>query len=390
MADIYTETTTKGLGSRLGDSIKGVVVGLVLAVVSVPLLYWNEGRAVRTAKSLREGAGAVVSVGADRIDAANEGKLVHFSGASVCNERLNDPTFNVAAVAVKLARKVEIYQWTESKKEETRKETGGSEKTTTTYTYDKKWSDQLEKSSEFKVKEGHVNPPLMPELSHEWKARRVTVGAFVLGPELIDKMGTFEKLPLGSEDLAGFPAENGVRAVLADGVAYYGANPALPAVGDLRISYSVVKPGPLSVIGKQQGKEVAAYQTQAGDALLMLSAGTHKAAAMFAAAEAENAMLTWILRLVGLLLMCIGIYSVFKPLAVVGDVVPIVGSMLAAGLGLFAALIGTSISVMVIAFAWVAYRPLVGGPLLLAGVAGIIAMVMMRKKKVVAAPVPGK
>ena len=40
---------------------------------------WNEGRAVRTAESLEEGAGAVVSVPADAVDPGNEGKLVHVS-----------------------------------------------------------------------------------------------------------------------------------------------------------------------------------------------------------------------------------------------------------------------------------------------------------------------
>src|SRR5437763_1909546 len=44
----------QGYGSRLIESIKGVVFGVVLFVVSIPLLWWNEGRAVQTARSLRE------------------------------------------------------------------------------------------------------------------------------------------------------------------------------------------------------------------------------------------------------------------------------------------------------------------------------------------------
>ena len=41
-----------------------MLVGLVLIVAMVVLLFWNEGRAVTTARSLAEGAGAVV-IGAD-------------------------------------------------------------------------------------------------------------------------------------------------------------------------------------------------------------------------------------------------------------------------------------------------------------------------------------
>jgi len=55
MSDSYTETTQKSWASRIGESIKGVLIGLVLIVGSVIGLFWNEGRAVQTAKSLAEG-----------------------------------------------------------------------------------------------------------------------------------------------------------------------------------------------------------------------------------------------------------------------------------------------------------------------------------------------
>ena len=58
---------------RLGSSFKGVLVGLALFIAGFPILFLNEGRAVDTAKRLKEGAGAVVDVPADKIDAANEG-----------------------------------------------------------------------------------------------------------------------------------------------------------------------------------------------------------------------------------------------------------------------------------------------------------------------------
>ena len=80
MSNSFTETTSTSWFGRLRHSVGGVVIGLVLIVGMVVLLFWNEGRAVTTARSLAEGAGAVVSVGADAVDAANEGKLVHVSG----------------------------------------------------------------------------------------------------------------------------------------------------------------------------------------------------------------------------------------------------------------------------------------------------------------------
>ncbi len=36
-----------------------MLFGLVMFVAAFPIIYWNEGRAVRTARSLTEGLGAV-------------------------------------------------------------------------------------------------------------------------------------------------------------------------------------------------------------------------------------------------------------------------------------------------------------------------------------------
>ena len=98
--DSYTETTSQGWFSRLGDAIKGVLFGLLLAIVAFPLLFWNEGRAVRTAKSLAEGRGAVVAASAERLDPANEGKLVHVAGRARTEDTVADPLFGVQAPAI--------------------------------------------------------------------------------------------------------------------------------------------------------------------------------------------------------------------------------------------------------------------------------------------------
>ena len=75
-ADTFTEVTDQSWFSRIGGSIKGVLVGLILFVAAFPVLFWNEGRAVKTARSLTEGAAAVIEVSADAPDPGNEGKLV--------------------------------------------------------------------------------------------------------------------------------------------------------------------------------------------------------------------------------------------------------------------------------------------------------------------------
>src|SRR5690242_17610165 len=106
----YTEITRLGYGRRLTGSLGGAVVGLVLFLVSFILLFWNEGRAITTARSLEEGASAVVSVAADSVNPQYEGKLVHFSGNTSAST-LKDPLLGVSAQGVHLNRYVEMFQW---------------------------------------------------------------------------------------------------------------------------------------------------------------------------------------------------------------------------------------------------------------------------------------
>src|SRR5678815_3264055 len=146
----FTEVTSQGWVSRLMESIKGVLVGGAFFVGAFPLLVWNEGRAVTTARSLEEGAGVVVSVPADAVARGNEGKLVHVSGQATTTQTLADPEFAVSAPALRLRRTVEVYQWKEHEKSEKRNKLGGGTETVRTYTYSKEWDDDLVNSGSFR------------------------------------------------------------------------------------------------------------------------------------------------------------------------------------------------------------------------------------------------
>src|SRR5262249_9775901 len=151
MSDTFTEITQKGWTSRIGESIKGVLTGIVLIGLSCIGLFWNEGRAVQTAKSLAEGEGLVVTIEAPRVDAANEGKLVHVTGEMKAGVKPNDADFGVSAEGLRLYRTAEMFQWKEEKKTETRKGVGGSEETVTTYSYTPGWSESPIESRDFRV-----------------------------------------------------------------------------------------------------------------------------------------------------------------------------------------------------------------------------------------------
>lgn len=65
----YTETTTTSWFTRIKNALTGIVIGIILILVSIYFLFWNEGRAIQTYRALAEGAGLVVSVDSTGIDA---------------------------------------------------------------------------------------------------------------------------------------------------------------------------------------------------------------------------------------------------------------------------------------------------------------------------------
>jgi hypothetical protein len=461
-----TEVTSESWFERLKNSIKSVLLGIVLFIVSFPLLWFNEGCAVRTAKSLAEGQRDVVSVNADAVDRANESKLVHLSGKADTQEVLTDQTFGVSETALMLARRVEMYQWIENKEEKEERQTGGSKKTTTVYTYDQVWQEGLNDSLNFKQPEGHENPDSMPVSSATFKASVVTLGAFKLTADQISAtVNKSEKKPIAvtEEMLSQVPAPLREKLTIHDGRLYLpakaqtappsGTNTAgetgadggdtaasatapddgetataeraaaaegdapdanggedgespsgdgetapapapsgtaavaigEPQIGDVRVSFTVVRPTTISVIAQQVGDSFQPYQTKAGDQLDRVDIGKLSAEEMFQKAVAENNMRTWILRLVGFLLMLFGLMMLFSPLVVLADVIPMVGDLLRAGSFVIALAIAVPLSLLTIAVAWVVYRPLLGICLIVVGAAVFVGLFMLFRKKGAAA-----
>ena len=374
MPDRVTVTSSQSWFSRLGESIKSVLFGAILFLAGFPLLFTNEGRAVRTAKSLDEGAGVVQSVSPDVVDPSKDGELVHVSGFTSTEDVLSDETFGVSENAIHLARDVEMYQWVENKSSSSETRVGGSEETTTTYEYETEWRDSLVSSSSFQSPAGHENPSAMPYDSRAEQARRVELGAFVLSDSQIRSLRRREPLTVSS-------VPSGLRNARAhDGYVYIGANPGAPEVGDVRVKFSVVRPGPVSVVARQTGPSFEPYNARAGANVFLLEESLVSAEAMFDSAQQANTNLTWFLRFVGFLVMFIGLRLVFRPIAVFGDVVPIVGRLLGAGIGAFSAFVAAFFAFGTIAIAWIAYRPLLGVTLL-ALAAGAIYLLIRKVKK---------
>lgn len=185
---------------QMGNAMKGIVTGLVLFVVGFPLLFWNEGRAVKTANCLEAGLQSVIkNVPTDKIDPANEGKLVHVTGLAATSDILADDAFAVSANAIKLSREVEIYQWVEDAETHTRKE-GNKTYEDTTYTHALKWVPEPVDSTEFHLtaaERGKIeNPPVSAYNDVKYTARNVTLGVFKMPQSRIERIGGSTAMPI--------------------------------------------------------------------------------------------------------------------------------------------------------------------------------------------------
>jgi hypothetical protein len=372
VSDGFTEFTNQSWFGRLGSAIKGIIFGVILFLGAIILLFWNEGRAVKRYKLLKEGKNIVVSIDANNVDSLNEGKLVHVSGLATTDEILKDDSFGISVNAIKLKRNVEMYQWKEHKQRRKKKKLGGGTTTKTTYTYSKVWSKRLIDSSRFKIQQGHENPVDMPYSSIEKKATEVRVGAFYLSPSLIDKISGYKHLPAEKTQLTedmGFKIKNGDY--------YLGNSSSNPKVGDVRVSFQIIKDAEVSLVSAQVGNSFAPYKTKSGGELELLEQGILSADEMFKQATESNVLLTWILRIVGFIIMFVGILMMFKVLSVVADVIPLLGSVVSAGTGIISFLIALILSSLTVAIAWITFRPLIAASLIIL----IFACVFLIKKK---------
>lgn len=365
--------TTQSLPARLGKSLSGILGGIALFILSIVLLWWNEGRAVNTALDLAEGEAAVIELSQiGKIDPSTHGALVHLSGLTESSEILRDDVFGIAIPALRLRRNVEMLQWRENTETKTRTKLGGGTETETTFTYEKAWSETLIDSSKFESPADHKNPTEKPLESRNTQASEVRLGAYRLGPGLVAKLGNFNELS---------PPEALPEGHIAQGnVIFRSADPNAPRVGDLRITFKAAMPEEISVIARNNQGILDGYRASKGSAIQLLQYGYVDATEMFQSAKSANKMLTFGLRILGIILMFVGANSVMGPIGVVADVVPFIGRVTRVGTSLIAAIITLPVSLTTIALAWISHRPFLAIGIILLGAALAFTIIQFARK----------
>lgn len=354
-----------GFLQRIGSSLAGVLVGLALLVLASGLLFWNEGRAVQTAKSLDEGLNMVVTIqNTQVVSMENNGKLVHLIGDLTTDKVLSDPEYNIAIYAVKLNRVVEMYQWVEHETERKYDEGNGQTRIEKEYSYSQEWLPHVVRSNGFDDSFNHRNPSSMPVEARSYVAQNVNVGEFFLSDGLKSKISTFKQLRLDSRNIP-----EGNKAIMFDGMVYHSVNPSHPQIGDVRIKFEYAgisgktqhgPPTTVSIIARQLNNKLVPYQTMAGDILEILYEGSFSAKEIFGKEKMQNSVLTWAIRLGGWLLMFIGFSCLTSIITTLVDWLPLIRDIVALGVCLMNVSLAISLSLTIIAIGWIFYRPLLG------------------------------
>jgi hypothetical protein len=445
----FTETTTTGYGTRVGRSFKSIGSGFIIFCLATALLWWNEGRAVKTEKMLDEAGNAYVEMeNPNKKDASLEGELICGTAMATTEDSLSDAQFGIGAKAIALRRTVEYYQWVEHAESKSEDKLGGKQVTTTTYTYSKQWVSSPVQSSQFKDPAYQNKNMVLTTIDEaEQYAENVSFGAYKLSESLIHSISSREGLDLAiSEDLlAQFdkstqaayerfygvqksiqqpttqqptpqPAiPDSIRALLSDSaravldslqavndsivksmadaenkkdlqyvhqasnVLYFGRVPGSPEVGDVRVTFEIVVPAKVTVMAVVDGDSFKPYKAKNGKRFQTLVMGKKSGDEIIDAEKEANNMILWALRILGIMLVIAGLKGIFGFLETILKVVPFIANIFGWGVGVVCTVIGVVWSLIVIALAWLFYRPLLGISLLV--LAGFLIWVFAFKGK---------
>jgi hypothetical protein len=184
-----------------------------------------------------------IAVATSGIDPMNEGRLISVQGKLEFVAAPIDPDLGlVVEDAAILIRIVEMYQWRESCID-------------LTCTQFAKWTDTLVDSSRFHDQIGHVNPDRFPFESAQIDATGIHVGVFRPDSDLLVTQLAKVARPVRLDEL---PANLSASFSEVDGVLVAGTDPLQPAVGGLRIGYSVIPSGTVTLIGIQHDDQLVA------------------------------------------------------------------------------------------------------------------------------------
>lgn len=340
----------------------GIFVGLIFILAGIFMLWFNEGRTVQTKAAIMEAEEEYVDVSSTQADKNNEGKLIATNGKlEVSYDGVTDTTFDIHVARAKLQRTVEMYQW----KETCKNDSNGNE----VCRYNTVWDDEIIDSDTFEDST-HNNPSSMPYSSETFTADGSRVGDFLLDRELLNQLNANKKVNLKDT------AKTTNMGLTSDGTYYTNVQNGTPKVGDIRISFSYSDANNVSVLAVQNNNSFSKFTSKEGYTIYELEEGTLNGKQILQKLSDENNMTKWTLRLMGALFIIAGFAAIISPLQRLANFIPIFGTIFGWVTGFATVVLGLALSLIVIALAWLRYRPVFSVGLLIA----VLIIVVLTKK----------
>lgn len=339
----------------------GILVGIIFILAGIFLLWFNEGRTVKTKAAIMEAEDEYIDVSSETIDKNNDGKLIATNGKlEVSYDGATDTTFDIHVAKPKLKRTVEMYQW-----KETCEDNNGNE----VCRYSMVWDDEIINSNAFEDAT-HNNPSSMPYSSETFTADGSKIGGFSLDRELLNQLSADKKINLKDT------AKTTNMGLTTDGTYYTNVQNETPKVGDIRISFSYNDATNVSVLAVQNNNGFSKFTSKEGYSIYELEEGTLTGKQILQKLSDENNMTKWIFRLMGTLFIMGGFAAIISPLQRLANFIPFFGTVFGWVTGFATFILGLALSLIVIALAWLRYRPVLSIGLLI----GVLIVIILTKK----------
>nr|CAH7714285.1 unnamed protein product [Callosobruchus chinensis] len=208
--------------------------------------------------------------------------------------------YGIAVQAVKLKRRVQMYQWVEERNPRDDDLTSGGA-ISDDYYYVTEWRDRLVDSTAFYVRHGHENPKQIKEKFDDW-------------------------VEVTSDER---PERHDVK--LHMGIYYHCEDIWNPQVGDIRVQfyYAGAAGESVTIIARQDNGFLIPYETTRGHKIALLRYGNLNINQMFSAEHFDARIETWKLRGIGIFILyasCVCLAKLLKIMCIVQ--LPILNSVL--------------------------------------------------------------
>ena len=385
-------------------SYAGPFFGCVFILFALLLLWYNEKGYLISGFRKENALKSCIELDPNTLSLENEGQLVYLNHFTSCGECVCDPMFPLvsSSYGIKLIRKVEMYQWSEARIE------SNSHHQASYYRYTEWWSENFFDSESFKESNYKNNSKNFVLRSEKIMAKEVRIGRYILSEELKEMTQSTiitpneEIIKNASAKLLQDIKEIGKELQMDQEYIYICKDKSNLQIGDVRIQFLQAKCGPTTIVGQLQSPTFIKYHCPEANPNDDYEGGFFCCLCFHICQwlEVSNKSISEILwifenddivskeeafsekkerrnsrnvrRIYAWVIICLGLWMFFGPNVYLLDAFPFFSSMVK-NMGSWTAFVfglieGGVLSVVMIGFVWIFYRPGFSALLILLGI----------------------